>query len=150
MPDKDIPITRHIFRPHCWVCRKKFDHQRLKEDHHIIPCAYGGVDGPQVRLCSSHHTALHTIALRLFNGKPFYDLLSSDPDTNERLLYLASVAYNARLAVADDPNKKRVLVLGLTGETNEHLTRLKAVYGRLGRERIVELAIKHLFNKHFR
>jgi hypothetical protein len=150
MSDKDIPITRHIIRPHCWVCRQKFDHQRLHEDHHIIPRAYGGMDGPQVRLCSSHHTALHTIALRLYNGKPFYDLLSQDPDTNERLLYLASVAYNARLAVEGDPNKKQVLVLGLSGETRERLRRLKTVYGRLGRERLIELAILNLFNKHFR
>jgi hypothetical protein len=132
------------------VCRKQFDHQRLKEDHHVIPVAYGGRDGPQVRLCSSHHTALHTIALRFYTSNPFYDLLSSDPDSNERLLYLASVAYNARLAVENDPNKKRVLVLALTGETNERLIRLKTVYNRIGRERIIDLAVLHLFNKHFR
>jgi hypothetical protein len=151
MADKDIPITRHIKRECCWVCRRPFGHQLLHEDHHVIPCAYGGVDGPQVRICSDHHTGLHTIALRLYSGKPYFELLSPDDTySNERLLYLASVAYNARLAVENDPNKKRVLVLSLKGDTWDKLTQLKTVYGKMGRERLVEVAVQQLFNKHFR
>jgi hypothetical protein len=150
MADKDIPITRHIRRKQCWVCRRLFNHSLLHEDHHIIPVAYGGADGPQVRICSDHHTALHTIALRLYNGKPYFELLSPDTSTNERLLYLASVAYNARLAVMNDPNKKRVLVLALKGDTWDKLTQLKTVYNKIGREKLVELAVHQLFGKHFR
>ena len=148
--DKEIPITQHIKREHCWVCRRKFDHELLHEDHHVIPCAYGGVDGPQVRLCSPHHTALHTVALRLYSGKPFFELLSSNQDTNERLLYLASVAHNARVAVLNDPNKKRVIVLSLKTVTWDKITRLKTVYGKLSREKLVEFALTQLYNKHFR
>lgn len=150
MTDKDIPITRTIVGPQCWVCKRKFDHGLLHEDHHVIPCAYGGRDGPQVRICSPHHTALHTIALRLYTGKPYYELLSPNPDTNQRLLYLASVAYNARLAVMNDPNKKRVLVLAFTGDTWDKLAKLKTVYRKLGREKLVEFAVGQLFSKHFR
>lgn len=150
MSDKDIPITRTIIREQCWVCKRKFNHALLHEDHHVIPCAYGGADGPQVRICSPHHTALHTIALRLYTGKPYFELLSPDQDTNQRLLYLASVAYNARIAVLNDPNKKRVLVLPLTGETWGKLTQLRTVYRKLGREKLAEFAIQQLFNKHFR
>lgn len=148
--DKEIPITQHIFREHCWVCRRKFDHSLLHEDHHIVPCAYGGRDGPQVRICSPHHTSLHTIALRLYSGKPYFELLSSNTDVNERLLYLATVAYHARLAVANDPNKKRVIVLSLKADTWDKLARLKTVYGKLSREKLVEFAVTQLFNKHFR
>ena len=153
--DRDIPITKHIRGDVCWVCKRPFNHSLTHEDHHIVPCAYGGTDGPQVRICSPHHTSLHTIALRLYSGKPYFDLLPSpltpfNSGVQERLLYLASVAYNARVAVENDPNKKRVLVLRLTRETNERLDKLKQIYRKIGRERLVEIALKELFNKHFR
>lgn len=147
---QEIPITRTIIRDICWVCKRPFNHSLLHEDHHVVPCAYGGADGPQVRICSPHHTALHTIALRLYSGKPFFELLTPDPDTNQRLLYLASVAYNAKLAVSKDPNKKRVLVLALKGDTYERMARLKTVYRKFSQQTLIEHAIAALFNKHFR
>lgn len=51
---------RSIILQHCWVCAGKHG----LNDHHVIPEAYGGVDGPQVTLCASHHTLIHTVALR--------------------------------------------------------------------------------------
>lgn len=44
----------------CWVCSGKDG----LNDHHVIPQAYGGVDGPQVTLCATHHTFIHTVALK--------------------------------------------------------------------------------------
>lgn len=49
-----------IILPHCWVCADKTG----LNDHHVIPQAYGGRDGPQVTLCASHHTFIHAVALK--------------------------------------------------------------------------------------
>lgn len=34
--------------------------------HHEVPRAYGGEHGPQVPLCSGHHTLVHNLALQLY------------------------------------------------------------------------------------
>lgn len=143
------PITKHVFLDHCWVCKTPFDSSTKEHRHHLIPQAYGGVDGPQVSLCDSHHSALHEIALRLYTGKPYYQLVTRDPDKDERLLYLAQVAYNARLATENDPHKKKVIVLSLTGETFLRLKKLKGVYPKLSQQSLVVASINMLYNKHF-
>lgn len=59
--------------------------------HHVIPEAYGGSDGPQVPLCGTHHTLIHSIALQR-------ELRCSDPDLTrrQRILYLATCIARAR------------------------------------------------------
>lgn len=147
----DYELTaKFTFLPHCWVCRRKFSASLKDHDHHVIPRAYGGVDGPQVRVCDTHHSALHDIALRLYARKPFNDLLSGDNDTDKRLIYLASLACNARIATENDPNRRRVLVLTPKKETLQQLDALKQRHGsRISRERLIEIAVKTLYDKHF-
>jgi hypothetical protein len=135
---------------HCWVCTMKFGTSLKKEDHHIIPRAYGGVDGPQVSLCDSHHTAVHEIALRLYSKRSHFELLTTDPEINKKLLYLATVAYNARIATENDPNKRQMILLTPTKEALRQLDKLKTVYGnRVSRQTLIERAIKNLYDKHF-
>lgn len=117
--------------------------------HHVIPRAYGGVDGPQVSICDSHHSALHEIALKLYSKKPYFTLLTTDPRINERLMYLASVAYNSRLLTENDPNKKPLLVESVRKETLDKLKRLKSVYRGAARARLIEAAVDVLYAKHF-
>lgn len=50
----------------CYICHKK----TILQEHHIQPQAYGGKDGPTVRLCSSCHTGLHVCALKAVSKKP--------------------------------------------------------------------------------
>lgn len=144
------PIFQHMFLDYCWVCELKFGPSCKKEDHHLIPRAYGGVDGPQVSLCDSHHTALHNIALRLYGKKPFTDLLTQKPAQDQKLLYLASVVCNARLATENDPNKKRVEVLSFKGDTFKKLKRLQTLHKNLSRERLIVLAIDQMYSRHFK
>lgn len=147
--DMDDRIVGHTFLPHCWVCGVKFSHSVKEHHHHVVPRAYGGVDGPQVSLCDSHHSALHEIALRLYSKKPYFTLLTPDPAKNKRLMYLASVAYNARLATENDPNKKPLLVESVRKETLDKLKKLRTVFPKSNRAKLVEAAIDVLYARYF-
>ena len=81
------PIVANTFLTHCWICGTPFSHDRQEERHHVIPRAYGGTNGPQVSLCDSHHSALHQIALKMYTGKSFFNLMSGRQDQDARLLY---------------------------------------------------------------
>lgn len=52
----------------CHICTEEVPTE-LKEDHHIVPQASGGEQGPQERLCNHCHDDLHKIAALLMNGK---------------------------------------------------------------------------------
>lgn len=132
------------------MCGKPFGPDTKEERHHIIPRAYGGVDGPQVSLCDSHHSALHEIALKLYSKKSYFNLLPHKPELDARLLYLATVAYNARILTENDPNKKQMVVLQLAGTEVTKLNKLKPIYKNIGRERLIGLAIDVLYQRHFK
>lgn len=85
-----------IILPHCWICTKR---QGLN-DHHVIPQAYGGVDGPQVTLCASHHTQVHTVALK--NPANWDVALREDhsPEQVAKLQELVRLIAKARKATA--------------------------------------------------
>lgn len=135
---------------HCWVCGRIFSHSLKQEDHHVIPRAYGGTDGPQVSLCSDHHTALHEIALKLWTKKPYFHLLTREPEQDKKLMYLATVAYNARVATDKDPNKRRLILYMPSKATMDKIDRLKSLHGtRMSRETVLNLAIDTLFSRHF-
>jgi hypothetical protein len=135
---------------YCWVCKDTFSHAIKREEHHVIPRAYGGENGPIVSLCDSHHTAIHEIASHLFLRKSFNHLLESDKQKTEKLLYLANIAYNARVLVENDPNKPRVIIIqNFKGDTHTKLVKLKTLYPKLSRSKIIEIAIQRLYNNHF-
>lgn len=149
--EASVSIREHTLLDYCWVCKRKFGPSLAREDHHIIPRAYGGTEGPQVSLCDSHHSALHNIAHKLYNHKSFHSLLTQDAEINQRLLYLGSVAYNSRLATENDPNKRRVEVVSLTGETYKKLKRLKDLHStRISRGTLIETAINQMYYRYFK
>lgn len=143
-------LTNHTFLPHCWVCGTRFDHSNKEERHHIIPCAYGGEDGPQVSLCDSHHQALHDIALKLYCKTPYFQLLTKNRMWDRKILYLAEVACNARMLTENDPNKSVPSTLYFKGEVLEKLKRLKTVYPKSSRQALVEAGINLLYDRHFK
>lgn len=144
-----MQIVASLFLDYCWVCGRPFGPSIKKENHHVVPRAYGGIDGPQVSLCDSHHTALHEIALKLYSKKSYYQLLTQDATVNKKLLYLASVAYNARLATENDPNKKPLLVESVKKETLNELKQLRSVIPKSSRAKILELAVHALHTRYF-
>jgi hypothetical protein len=144
----DVP-TAHTFLPHCWVCATKFNANLVEERHHIIPRAYGGEDGPQVSLCSDHHTQLHEVGKRIYSGKPFTDLLSGKPDQDAKVVYLGTIACNARIATEKDPNKLQMVVVKLDGPHKQMLLDLKKVYPKKSQPSLLALALEALHARHF-
>lgn len=149
-------MIAHMILDHCWVCGTRFTDANPpgpanREDHHIIPRAAGGTDGPQVSLCDPHHTKLHKIAMRMSANKPHFDLLSGEPDSaKHKLIWLASRAHMAFEATKDDPNKKVVVVLALDRKKQQQVEMLKKAYPQArSREAIYDMALQALFNKTF-
>jgi hypothetical protein len=75
--------------------------------------------------------------------------MTGDREKDKKILYLATVACNARILVQNDPNRRVVLVLNLTGEEDQQLRKLKSAHSRLSREAIVKLALKQLYQRIF-
>lgn len=86
---------RSIILNHCWVCPSKDG----LNDHHVVPQAYGGEHGPQVTLCATHHTFIHSIALRpLAERGPAVVEHTSNPDQQAKLSQLIDLIAKARAA----------------------------------------------------
>jgi hypothetical protein len=148
----DIPVNS-LKLNYCWVCQKKFtafggEPNFFCHEHHLVPRAYGGIEGPTYSLCSPHHTALHQIALRLDRHKSYSDLLSGNNKLDKKLLWLASIVVNAKKLTTNDPNKPVVLTFVARGLSKKRLKELKKVY-KLSYNNIMEMAIKTLHSKHF-
>lgn len=139
----------------CWICDNKFtdfggtDHTLVQEFHHIIPRAYGGLDGPTVSLCSGHHTTLHDIAQKLISGRPYFEFLTKDPLIDKRLLYLATRVQNAHATFSNDPNKRLVLTASITKAEVAMMEALYPVYKVRSREALFHHILKEVYERHF-
>ena len=147
----DLPV-KSLKLNFCWVCREVFTEFGGKPNfyahqHHLVPRAFGGIDGPTYSLCNPHHHALHQIALRLEKHKPYTEFLTRDTEKDKRLLWLASIALNAKLLVNQDPNKPMVISFVAKGLTKQRLKDLKKVY-KLSYADLIEVAVKNLHAKH--
>ena len=80
-----------IIMDSCWVCGSRDG----LNDHHVVPQAYGGTNGPQVTLCASHHTVIHQVALT--EPHRWTEQLD-DPRTRGKLEQLVTIIYRARIA----------------------------------------------------
>lgn len=149
--------VKHQIQDTCWVCGVRFTDANPpgtanREDHHIIPRAYGGIDGPQVSLCDHCHTRVHKIQACLLHNKPYF-IYTQGLDQNgiQKVLYLATCAYNAKKATDNDPNKKLTLVLSLNGERLQKIEKLKQIMpsGMRSRASIYNYALDYLYSKMF-
>lgn len=136
----------HWFLPYCWVCSERFTSatppgRAQEERHHVIPVAYGGVDGLQVSLCDQHHTKAHRIAERL-PRKPFGEFLNGEnPVTTKKLLWLATRIANARETYQADPNRHIMMAIMLKPEIRAMMDDLKGSLHVRSREAVIESCI---------
>ena len=149
----DLP-QESIKLEYCWVCDETFTEfggrpSFFKHDHHLVPRAYGGVDGPTVSLCDSHHTTLHQMALRMYSNKPHFDLLTRNPVYDRKLLWLASLVVNARHLTENDPNKPLVLHVVADKNFKSKLKALKTVFPKSSYTVLIRYAVEQLYRKHF-
>lgn len=127
----------------CWVCSNRlFDEDsgsldHLREEHHIIPSAYGGADGPTTSLCASHHSLLHLIAVKMLSNRYSPNLLVGlEPGPKEKLLYLATRVVVAARLMKDDPNKRVVLSISIPRSFNNEVAKL-ATFKNLSKEGLI-------------
>ncbi len=142
--------------PHCWVCQIRFTSSvppgpAQREDHHVIPQAYGGTDGPTVSICETHHAAVHRIATALKASKPYHQYMGTrNPEHIKKLLWLSQCIVNAELATRDDPNKKAMVSLVLDARTKTMVDELKKVYPQLkSRAAVFKYAVEALHARNF-
>jgi hypothetical protein len=150
-------ILQSLVLPHCWVCETRFNDLKespgdaLREEHHVIPRAYGGTDGPTVSLCETHHGVLHKIAVALKTKKPYFNLTANHtPQQVKKLMYLATRVYEAELLTRNDPNKRIMLMLSMDGDFARKVDDLKRVLpGVKSRESAVRSAVLEAWSRHF-
>lgn len=157
---KNLPgvIMRHQIQDTCWVCGARFidanpPGNANREDHHIIPRAYGGIDSPQVSLCDHCHTRVHRIQGCLLHNKPYFIYIQGlSQQQTQKILYLGTCAANAKKACDNDPNKKVTVMISLNGERLRKLERLKSVMpkGLKSRASVYNYALDSLYKKYFR
>lgn len=139
---------------HCWVCGAKFVQYggtAHNEIHHVIPVAYGGIDGPTFDLCDSHHSCLHKMAVAIRARKPYHHLLGTrDPEMVRKLLWLATRVNEAEALVRNDPNKRVDVLVSLDYDTRQMLDQLLKVYPQAkGRAGLLKIAVHALHRRHF-
>lgn len=89
---KEVFITSTLKLDHCWVCSST----DALQEHHVVPTAYGGGDGPTVTLCPTHHDLLHETSFR----DPSSWTFPGHPEVQAaRLFYLTKVVSNSRRTV---------------------------------------------------
>lgn len=132
-----LTLREHYLRDHCWVCNVEFENNpnAARHDHHIIPRAFGGVNGPQVSLCNAHHDLLHALADAFISGnslqveKRLASVEGMPPDAQTKLVWLASRVYIAHQVTSEDPNKKTLVTIPLSQQEVLLLSKLQKQLG---------------------
>jgi hypothetical protein len=127
----------------CFVCGEPAS----LNEHHIIPQAKGGTEGPTVDLCANCHSRIHSSARAMLRGKsPDKFLDGLDEDAKDRALGLAQVIVAAdtrensnRLlsVILDDPCYMKALKLfqrdsGFSSQAAAVNGLLREIAGRYG------------------
>lgn len=116
-------VTAHEVTGGCWIDRTV---DTSLHDHHVIPQAAGGRDGPQVRICSDCHNAIHDAADKGLDVIDYIEL----PDAKKRWTtrqavaragYLIRTIRTALEVARQSANKTTGVNLKLNGEENARL-----------------------------
>ena len=118
--------------------------------HHVIPQAFGGVDGPQVPLCGDCHTSIHAHALALLafkrsGGKSKVKQFWQTEDLEQRALPLVSKIVEAALNYSG--SKEYKMVCALDTETYNCLKFLKKDLGQTSLDAALKYLIKYVYEQ---
>jgi hypothetical protein len=125
----------------CWCCSKNTP-TALKNTHHIVPQAAGGTD--TIHICSTCHTIVHSIAVRLLNSGKQAELeaiIMSIPEeqTRQRSVKLAKfVAEEMTLKADRGVQDKDIIKFTVHLNKDDHLLlKTAATDMRIGMEDLV-------------
>lgn len=90
-----------------WCCRLKWGSSCVKHEHHVVPRAFGGSDGPVVCICTSHHDLLHRVARLMVSETDYAMLLSDLPlGVRNRVVGLAVRAALSEILFQEHPHRR--------------------------------------------
>lgn len=135
-----ITITKTIKLDHCYICLCPGDEGNKLHSHHVVPRAYGGIDGPTVTLCTSHHSGIHDAALACYPNRfdkmnQWLEKLPYLSQSHERFYYLVNVIMNARRLMSKDENKRTGASLSLPPQDAKKLDQIRE-YLSLGNKKM--------------
>lgn len=145
----------NLLFPHCWVCETRFSNQHppgpaVEERHHLFPRCAGGTDGPIVSLCDTHHSKAHKIANHLKSRRDYSPLLVGlTKESQQRLMWIASLIVKAEALTAGDPNKQPKVMLLPTVDDRQKLAKLMTTLGVKNRAQVYEVAMRGLYKSIF-
>lgn len=138
----------------CYTCERLFadcgGHPTIQRHaHHIIPRAYGGVDGPLTQVCLPCHDLLHKIANKMIHGKSYFHMLPPDPGYRGRLLFLSTRIQIAHDFASGDSNKASPMVIKLDPKTRLLLEELKSALKARSAEALIVRLIRSAHSTTF-
>lgn len=126
-----------LILPYCWICTSPSS----LHEHHIVPRAYGGSDGPTVTLCATCHNGIHHVADGREEMTPDHWV---KPDVIERATRLINTIISSRVIASKSDNKRSTTILILSAEETATLDRVKVMLGQNSRVS----ALKTLINQY--
>lgn len=132
-------IMETLILPHCWVC----DSTAYLHQHHIVPCCYGGTNGPTITLCGNCHGGIHDFS----NLMPIKQVAALRPAQSivptweakhmARVYYLAHAIYLAEQHVLSSSKKWVKVVASLDPETHTKLIALKRLLSCSSQQQVI-------------
>ena len=117
------------------------DPAAIREEHHVVPQAYGGKDGPVIPLCISHHDLAHLIATKKISQQEYSHLMPASRFFSSRLGYLSSVIEYAHSLTEKDPNKRVTISVTMSKSDLPAVDSLCSMY-RVGRSELLRVLLK--------
>ena len=132
----------------CTICNIRSD---SIHSHHVIPQAYGGVDGPQVPLCGSCHTSVHAHAVYLIaftrNGgtsKPKQFWTTGDLES-AAIGYVTAIV---KAAQSYEGPKTCKIVCNLDEETYNRLKMIQLDTAQSSLKKTLDFCINYVYNRN--
>lgn len=150
----DAPAGIGVRLDYCWVCNNPLldaggSAEFLRNEHHVIPRAYGGSKGPTVSLDSAHHDLLHLISDKMLSGQPWDHLVKGlSKEQAGRVLYLSTRVVDAAKYAEGDPNKRITMHVSLSRAENTAVQELANFHG-LSKENLVKKLLGEELQRRF-
>lgn len=119
-------------KPRCYVCGT---YDNIFEEHHLIPQARGGKEGPKVYLCVKHHKEAHYLAR---SKRPLEEIVNSK---------LRKIVQIIRIADQRLPHAKTIKV---TIDIPLKLHNLIKEEARIGKKKSIPRMILLILIKYFK
>lgn len=135
----DITITHTLKLNSCWVC---CGNEALQE-HHVVPQAYGGKNGPTVTLCATHHDLIH---LASYKPEVEWVFQGSSIEVN-KLKYLTTVITKSRDATKQlAPERDILKSFHFSASEIKKLKALKTLLNLSSEEKVIKYLLEKGYN----